>query len=101
MKNVNLTGLFLALSAKFGVNAFELSSIAPEGKEPNDVLIKFKGGNFGYIDLEAAAEKCETVEVLVNENITGEVSKISTSIKSGDLELYIEFLTSDASHWDN
>lgn len=91
MKNVNLTGIFLSLAATFGVTGFELSCIKPVDTEPIDALIKFKNGNFGYVDLEAAADKCEAVENIVKENITGNLPKISTSIKNGELELYLEF----------
>jgi len=45
MKNVNLTGLFLAMVADFGVTGFAISSIVPEGGEPIDALITFEDAN--------------------------------------------------------
>lgn len=91
MKNVNLTGIFLAMVESFGVNSFNLTSIVPEGGEPIDALITFDGGDFNWFDLEDAANKCEAVENIVKANLTGEVLQIRTSIKNSKLELYIEF----------
>lgn len=92
MKNVNLTGIYLGLMSSFGVKAMEVSSIVPDGGEPIDVLITFKGGNFGWFDLEDAADKCQAVENIAKANITGEFLSLNTKIKeNSDLELYIEF----------
>lgn len=87
MKNVNLTGLFLAMSAEFGVAGFELACITPVGKEPIDALIHFKDGLIGVFDLGKAEE-------IVKANLTGDVKQFNVSLMSGEIEVYIEFTNS-------
>jgi len=95
MKNINLTGLYLALVAQFGVSGFELSSMKKiDSTEPTDALILFKDGNAGVFDLGKINE-------ILKENITGDVKEAGVSLKQDKIEIYIEFLSSDASHWDN
>lgn len=87
MKNVNLTGLFLAMVAKFSVNSFDLHSVVPEGGEPIDALITFKGGNVGVFDLGKVLE-------LVKENLTDAIKESGVKIKEGNVQVYIEFANS-------
>ena len=84
MKNVNLTGLFLAMVAKFGVNSFELYSIVPYNGEPIDALITFKGSNATLADIDMINE-------IVDENITGEVKQSKVTITIVNIQVYIEF----------
>lgn len=85
MKNVNITGIFLAMIAKFGVSTFEVSSIIPKGgAEPIDVMLSFKNIN---ITLENTASE---INEIVYENITGEVKSVSTTMNHGVLHIYIE-----------
>jgi len=91
MKNVNLTGLYLALVAKFGVTGFELTSIVPqntETKEPIDAMIDFYGGNVVAFDLSEIGR-------ILNENITGEIKQATASLKSDKIHIYIEFTNSE------
>lgn len=94
MKNINLTGLYLAMVAKFGVTGFELSSLVPQGGEPIDMLITFNGGSIGEFDLSK-------IEEFVIENQTGELQTIRTKIIDGRVQIYLESLGDHGTHWDN
>lgn len=84
MKNVNLSGIFLAMVADFGARGFELSSIVPEGGEPIDALVQFKGADVSKFD-EAKAN------TILTENITGNVLQAVAKVKNDVIEVYIEF----------
>lgn len=89
MKNVNLTGLFLAMVAEFGATGFALSSIVPDGgSEPIDALIVFEDTNIHDEDLAKVNE-------IIYENITGEVLQAVVKLKDNKLEVYIEFTNSE------
>lgn len=94
MKNVNLTGLFLALATQFGVKSFEVSCITPNGSEPIDVLMYFKEGIVEVNDIPKILD-------IVKEN-TGEVKETGvkltdngfSNIEFKGIEIYIEFINS-------
>jgi hypothetical protein len=87
MKNVNLTGLYLAMITNFGVNGFDLHSIIPEGGEPIDALICFRGGNEKLNDIDKINE-------MVSEHITGDVKQVKVDITALYIQVYIEFTNS-------
>lgn len=87
MKNVNLTGLFLAMVAKFDVSGFELTSIIPQNtevKEPIDVMIDFTCNDITLLDINE-------INKIINENIAGEVKQTSVKIKGNIIHVYVEF----------
>jgi len=88
MKNVNLTGIFLAMIAQFGVSGFELSSIIPIDKEPIDALIKFK-------DATVNEEDIASINEIIYANVIGEVRQVEAKLKDGTIEIYIEFTNSE------
>lgn len=98
MKNVNLTGLYLAMVAKFGVTGFELSSLVPQGGEPIDMLITFNGGSIENIDNLTVLFD---VNEFINQNVTGELQTIRTKINEGKIQIYLESLGEHGTHWDN
>ena len=85
MKNLNLTGLYLALIAKYDVSGFNLSSIRKIGSnEPVDASIDFFDNDLVEIDLEL-------VKTLVEANIEGEVKQVAVRLKDSYIHVYIEF----------
>lgn len=89
MKNVNLTGIFLAMVAEFGVNHMQLDSIVPVGgDEPIDALISFKGCDMATFDQHKA-------DTILSDNITGKVLQAVVKAKDDSIEVYIEFENSD------
>lgn len=85
MKNVNLTNLFLLLSASFGVSGFELSCITPIGGEPIDTLIYFKNGN-------VTIENIPVILQMVKDNVSNDAGKeIGVSLKGDVIQVYVEF----------
>lgn len=83
MKNVNLTGLYLALVSEFGVTSFELSSIVPTTNEPIDAMIDFNS-KLDEFDVDR-------IQSIVTENITGEVKQATVKTKGNVIHVYIEF----------
>jgi len=84
MKNVNLTGLYLALVSEFGVTSFELSSIVPTTtNEPIDAMIDFNS-KLDEFDVDR-------IQSIVTENITGEVKQATVKTKENVIHVYIEF----------
>jgi hypothetical protein len=90
MKNVNLTGLYLALIANCDVTGFELSSVRKLASvEPSDVLIDFE-------PRDAAKVNIAEVEKIVKENITGDVKQVVVNLNDKKkIHVYIEFVNSD------
>lgn len=86
MKNVNLTGLFLALASQFAVKSFEVSCITPNGGEPIDALMYFKEGIVEVNDIPK-------ILAIVKEN-TGEVKETGVKLTDKGIEIYIEFIGS-------
>jgi hypothetical protein len=98
MKNVNLTGLYMAMVAKFGVTGFELSSLVPQGGEPIDMLITFNGGDIENLDnLKVLFD----VDEITRQNVTGDLQTINFKINEGRIQIYLESLGDHAAHWDN
>jgi hypothetical protein len=86
MKNVNLTGLYLALVSDFGVTSFELSSIVPTTtNEPIDAMIDFNSR------LEEVEFDIDTLQSIVNQNIVGDVKQATVKTKENVIHVYIEF----------
>ncbi len=91
MKNLNLTGLYLALIAKCDVTGFEVSSIIPQGntpKEPIDVMIDFYSRKVDESTLDE-------VNQILKDNITGEVKQAEVKTKEGIIHVYVEFMNSE------
>ncbi len=92
MKNLNLTDLFLAMVAKFGVSGFELSSIIPKNAEPIDAHIRFK-------DATVIEEDITEINEIIYEYITGEVKQVVVKLNDGtdykEIIVYIEFINSE------
>ena len=95
MKNVNLTGLYLAMVSKFGVTGFELTSLVPQGGEPIDMLITFYGGDINSLTILADVDAC------IRQNISGELQVIRPKINEGRIQIYLESLGDHGTHWDN
>jgi hypothetical protein len=98
MKNVNLTGLYLAMVAKFGVTGFELSSLVPQSGEPIDMLITFNGGDIENLDKFTVLFD---VDEIIRQNMTGDLQTIRTKINEGKIQIYLESLGEHSTHWDN
>ena len=85
MKNLNLTGLYLDLIAKYDVTGFHLSSIRKIGSiEPTDASIDFFNYRYGDIDMEL-------VKTLVEANIEGAYKQLAVRLKDTYIHVYIEF----------
>ena len=94
MKNVNLTGLYLALMAKYGVQYFELSSIKKIGStEPVDVMIHFNCKDTDLITLD-------DVNAILADNIKGEFKQAVAGVKDSQIQIYIEFLVYEFDNCD-
>ena len=92
MKNVNLTGLYLALIAKYNVNGFSLHSIVKIGEtEPIDAIIDFTCPDVSIVSLD-------DVKLILDNNITGEVLQATPRILDDKIHIYIEFL---GDHWND
>ena len=86
MKNVNLTGLYMALIAKCGVMGFELSSVRRVvDLEPSDVMLDF------YANGEIKANPDE-IKAILDANITGEVKQATVKLTEFGVHIYIEFI---------
>ena len=93
MKNVNLTGLFLALVAKYGVSSFKVNSIINnKTNEPVDAIITFYNGNLTTLNLDEA-------EQIVKAN-TGEVKQFTVKKHKNNIRVYIEFVWND-DYWND
>lgn len=90
MKNVNLTGLYLALVASCDVTGFELSGLRKiDSVEPTDALITFYPKDVNKVDIS-------DVNKILKENITGEVMSMQAIIDNqNNISIYIEFDNSD------
>lgn len=84
MKNVNLTGLYLALVSEFGVIGFTLSSIVPNTNEPIDAAIDFTSKD------EEIEFDVVRIQELVNQNVT-DVKQTRIKTSENILHVYIEF----------
>lgn len=94
MKNVNLTSLYLNLLAKFNISTFNCSSIKKTGEtEPNDIMIRC------HI-IDEAPINIDEVKTILDSNITGEVKQATATLVDDKIQIYIEFLGNDNSHWD-
>jgi len=95
MENVNLTKLYLGLIEKCNVTGFELSSIRKvDSIKPVDAKINFKVVDIQSVDLEMARS-------VLAYCITGEVKQSTIKLKDDSIEIYIEFIGHDVSHWDS
>ena len=90
MKNVNLTGLFLALASQFDCAGFNCNSLIPTGGEPIDMMLIFNVDKNTF-----KQEDIAKVNEIVYENITGEVKQVNTQFDNektnGNLTIYVEF----------
>lgn len=87
MKNVNLTGIYLDLITKCGINGFELSSIIKtDNPNPCDMVMRFTP------TLEV---KHDDIKDIVNKHITSDVKHLSVAIKENKVEIYMEFIGHD------
>lgn len=89
MKNVKLSGIFLAMVAEFGTRGFEVTSIVPDYSiEPIDALITFKGCDMTTFNLSKAND-------IVKENIDmRDVLQVLVNAKQDSIEVYLEFIGS-------
>ena len=65
MEAINLYEIFNEMRSEFGVTGFDFTTT------DTGIKLLFKGGNFGFIDMDDAAEKCEKAENIVWANIDG------------------------------
>lgn len=93
MKNVNLTGLFLALVAKYGVTSFKVNSIINnKTNEPVDAIITFYNGKLDTLNLNEAEE-------IVKVNV-GEVKQFTVKKHKNNIRVYVEFIGND-DYWND
>ena len=89
MKNVNLTGLFLALVASCDVTGFELSCLRKiDSLEPSDAQINFFYTGKKEINVDEIKEE-------IVKYITSETKQISVALRNEKISVYIEFMNSD------
>lgn len=85
MKNVNLTGLYLALIVKADVSGFNLTSIRPiTSVEPIDAAIDFTCPDTTKLNLDDITD-------IVKSHINGEVKQVLVKLKDETIHTYIEF----------
>ena len=94
MKNVNLTGLFLAMNENFNCAGFNCNSLIPDGREPIDMMLVFNVNKNTFKNEDIAK-----VNKIVYEHITGEVKQVNIQFDddktNGNLTIYIEFMNSE------
>ena len=90
MKNVNLTGLYLALIANCDVTGFELSSLRKnDSVEPTDALITFYPKDSNKVNISE-------VNKILKENVTGDVLSMDAKFNNqNNISIHIEFNNSD------
>lgn len=90
MKNVNLTGLYMALILKCDIRGFELSGLRKiDNPEPYDMTLDF-------VPMDITSVNIDEVKNIVVSNIDGEVKQVSVSIiEDSKVHIYVEFMNSD------
>lgn len=82
------------LLAKYNISTFNVSSIKKTGEtEPNDMMIRC------HI-IDPVSINIDEVKTILNSNIAGEVKQAIVTLLDDKIQLYIEFLGNDNSHWD-
>lgn len=89
MKNLNLTGLYLALIKSCDVTNFRVSCLRKfNSDEPSDAFMIFDTKGDEEIDLKK-------VGVDLADNISGDIKTTNIEIRHNRLYVYVEFLSSD------
>jgi hypothetical protein len=95
MKNVDLNVIFARLVAS-GIKNYNLNFLVKEkATVPTDLLI-----TVDIADLPETLNK-RNVEEILHDSFEGDVKSFNIELKDKKLEIYIEFLGGDSTHWNH
>lgn len=93
MKNVNLTGIFLAMASTFGCAGFNTNSLIPTDGEPIDMMLMFNVNKDTFKD-EDIAKVNEIVYANIGEVVKQVDIKFDGDKTNSNLTIYVEFANS-------
>lgn len=101
MEKLNLMFFYLEMVRYFGVTGFDVSSIKPKySEQPKDLLIKFNSPIIRSEDFDIKIMD-KIVSGLEQHFYPENAPWINYGLKEGVISIYIEFVSSDSTHWDN